>query len=171
MMVITMIMIMIMRIVMITRTIMVMMIIMTMIMITKIVTDKENNKNNSNKIMIMITIMILLMAEILHHLGCMNPINNGIFTYIYHINWLAGFLPSTVVTIIVTMIMTSLIIPSRSFPFVHHLISSWISSWPPRFQHHSETLRHAYRSIHCSHTLISHTCNSVVLSKMFSSFF
>ena len=27
--------------------------------------------------------------------------------------------------------MTSLIIPSRSFPFVHHLISSWISSWPP----------------------------------------
>ena len=39
------------------------------------------------------TIPILLMEEILHHLGCINPVNNGIN---YHINWLAGFLPSTV---------------------------------------------------------------------------
>ena len=25
-----------------------------------------------------------------------NPVYDGIFTYIYHVNWLAGFLPSTV---------------------------------------------------------------------------
>ena len=36
---------------------------------------------------------ILLMAEILHHLGCMKPYKEW---DIYHINWLAGFLPSTV---------------------------------------------------------------------------
>jgi len=34
-----------------------------------------------------------LMEEILHHLGCTkNPANSRIFTHIYHINWLAGFL-------------------------------------------------------------------------------
>ena len=34
-----------------------------------------------------------LMEEILHHLGCTkNPANSTIFTHIYHINWLAGFL-------------------------------------------------------------------------------
>ena len=38
---------------------------------------------------------LLLMAEILHHLGCINPVNNGI-------NYLltgAGFQPSTVVNL------------------------------------------------------------------------
>ena len=34
------------------------------------------------------------MEEILHHLGCTNPVNNGITSV--PINWLAGFLPSTV---------------------------------------------------------------------------
>ena len=38
---------------------------------------------------------ILLMEEILHHLGYKNPWK---WWVIYHINWLAGFLPSTVVS-------------------------------------------------------------------------
>ena len=33
------------------------------------------------------------MEEILHHLGCRKPCKES---DIYHINWLAGFLPSTV---------------------------------------------------------------------------
>ena len=34
---------------------------------------------------------IRLMKEIPHHPPCMKPVvNHGIFTYIYHINWLAG---------------------------------------------------------------------------------
>ena len=37
--------------------------------------------------------VLLLMAEILHHLGCKNPVNNGI----NYLSTGAGFLPSTVV--------------------------------------------------------------------------
>ena len=37
--------------------------------------------------------VILLMEEILHHLGCMKPCKS---LDICRINWLAGFLPSTV---------------------------------------------------------------------------
>ena len=37
-------------------------------------------------------LLILLMEEILHHLGCIKASKWDI----YHINWLAGFLPSTV---------------------------------------------------------------------------
>ena len=37
--------------------------------------------------------MVLLMDEILHHLGCIKPYKQW---DIYHINWLAGFCPSTV---------------------------------------------------------------------------
>ena len=58
-------------------------------------------------IMIMITNMIRLMAEILHHLGCMNPY--GIFT----ISTGAGFLPSTVVTIMVMMIIMTMIMITK----------------------------------------------------------
>jgi len=36
--------------------------------------------------------VILLMEEILHHLGCINPVNNGI----NYISTGAGFHPSTV---------------------------------------------------------------------------
>jgi len=36
--------------------------------------------------------MILLMEEILHHLGCINLVNNGI----KYLSTGAGFLPSTV---------------------------------------------------------------------------
>jgi len=37
--------------------------------------------------------VILLMEEILHHLGCIKPCE---LWDIHHINWFAGFLPSTV---------------------------------------------------------------------------
>ena len=40
--------------------------------------------------------MILLVEEILHHLGCIKPCRRR---YIYYINWLDGFLPSTVVLV------------------------------------------------------------------------
>ena len=39
------------------------------------------------------TVVILLREEILHHLGCIKPCE---LWDIHHINWLAGFLPSTV---------------------------------------------------------------------------
>jgi len=41
--------------------------------------------------------MVMLMEEILHHQGGLNPANNGIFIYIYIfiISTGAGFLPST----------------------------------------------------------------------------
>ena len=41
----------------------------------------------------LITLLLLLMEEILHHLGCIKSVNNGIFT----ISAGAGFHPSTVV--------------------------------------------------------------------------
>ena len=37
-------------------------------------------------------VLVLLMEDILHHLGCINPIDNGIFT----ISTGAGLCPSTV---------------------------------------------------------------------------
>jgi len=37
--------------------------------------------------------VLLLMEQILHHLGCIKPVNNGMNI---PMNWLAGFQPSTI---------------------------------------------------------------------------
>jgi len=52
------------------------------------------------------TIMIPLMEEILHHLGYINLVNNGI----NYISTGAGFLPSTVVIVLTMKILIRIMI-------------------------------------------------------------
>ena len=56
------------------------------------VKDNTFDPSNKSKYIKVPVALILLMEEILHHLGCVNPVNNGI----NYISTGAGFLPSTV---------------------------------------------------------------------------